>query len=107
MNVTIKLFTTFILAILFMLPSMATANSDKEKDEKKNYKKIELQLIKKYLAAQESSVAIPQNQVIKAYNENEELEFKGKPDCIKARKIIRQSDLLVETETSKIYLTKD
>ncbi len=107
MNITIKYLATCLLAILLQLPAMATTHSDIDKEKKKQYEKIELQLIEKYLAEQESTVELIQDQVIKVYNDNNQLEYKGHSDCKKSRKMVRKSNLLVETEAAKIYLTED
>ncbi len=80
--------------------------AESEKDKEKEYKKIELQLIKTYLSELENKVDLEQEQIIKVYNDKDQLEYKGDPECKKGRKIVRDSDLLVETEEAKIYLAE-
>lgn len=105
MNVLIKQLTAILIIFVLVAPFSLRAESDMDKE--KEYKKIELQLIKSYLSEVENKVDLEQEQIIKVYNEKDQLEYKGDPECKKGRKMVRKSDLLVETEEAKIYLAED
>lgn len=96
-----------MVAFLLITPFALMAENEMDKESKKEYQKIERQLIENYLSEIDNNVELEQEQVIKVYNEKDQLEYKGDSDCKKGRKLVRNCDLLVETEAAKIYLAED
>lgn len=107
MNVLIKHLTAIFAAFLLLVPLSLLAEREMDKESEKEFKQIEMQLIGNYLSEVDRTVDLDQEQVIKVYNEEDQLEYTGDSNCKKGRKIVRNSDLLVETETAKIYLAED
>lgn len=103
----IKQLSAVLVAFLLLTPFSLMAENEMDKESEKEIRKIEKQLIENYLSEVKSKVEMEQEQVIKVYNDECQLQYKSESLCEKGRKIVRDSDLLVETEQAKIYLAED
>lgn len=100
------LFSGLIAAMLLLNLPLTSLGADDKSKEQTNLKELEKTLIESYLESVQFNNARDDKQV-KIYNQQDELEFQGKADCQKARKIILKSDYLTEIANTLIYRVEE